>query len=492
MRQFILKYRYTLLLSFLFIFLRLPSLFEPYWYGDEGIYLVLGQGIRKGLTLYSEIHDNKPPLLYYFAALSQTVFGFRLMLAAFMALTNYVFYLFSKKLFTQQISRLATLIFLVLTSIPFLEGHIANAEVFMLLPTLYAVYLIFPHQPKLLQIASSALLLGLAFTIKIPVAFEFAAFALYLLLASLDFKIDKKILPRFLQKLPPLLIFATFFLLPIFLWSIYFYFKSAFPEFIFASLLQNFGYLSSWQTGSHSGSASQSGVMTRAILLFISWAIIIFFRFLKKIDNKFTFLLLWFTSTIFASLLSTRPYPHYLIQILPPTILLFAYLISKKVALFSRLAIILLFLFSFLVYKKYKFYSYPTISYYKNYYSYLLDRKDLSSYRRYFNSSIDSLYLAADYIKQNSSPDDHIFIWGDEAYLYALSDRLPVGRYTVAYHILDFNGYEETINQLKTQLPPFIVYLPMSNRPFPELDDIISLYYYPDKQFSPFTIFRLR
>ena len=39
--------------AMLFVFLvvvvlRIPSLFEPYSYGDEGIYLVLGQGLRKG------------------------------------------------------------------------------------------------------------------------------------------------------------------------------------------------------------------------------------------------------------------------------------------------------------------------------------------------------------------------------------------------------------------------------------------------------------
>ncbi|PIV07387.1 hypothetical protein COS53_02565, partial [Candidatus Shapirobacteria bacterium CG03_land_8_20_14_0_80_35_14] len=62
--------------AILFFLLRLPSLFEPYWYGDEGVYLALGQGIRHGLTLYSQIYDNKPPAIYYLAALTQTVFGF--------------------------------------------------------------------------------------------------------------------------------------------------------------------------------------------------------------------------------------------------------------------------------------------------------------------------------------------------------------------------------------------------------------------------------
>ena len=52
------------------VFLRVPSLFEPYWYGDEGIYLTIGRAMRSGMELYREVHDNKPPLLYVVAAIA--------------------------------------------------------------------------------------------------------------------------------------------------------------------------------------------------------------------------------------------------------------------------------------------------------------------------------------------------------------------------------------------------------------------------------------
>src|SRR3989344_3742093 len=52
------------------VVLRITSWFEPYWYGDEGIYLVLGQALRRGLVFYRDIHDNKPPLLYLLAAVA--------------------------------------------------------------------------------------------------------------------------------------------------------------------------------------------------------------------------------------------------------------------------------------------------------------------------------------------------------------------------------------------------------------------------------------
>ena len=52
---------------FLIIILRVPSIFEPYWYGDEGIYLTIGNALAQGETLYRDIHDNKPPFIYLLA-----------------------------------------------------------------------------------------------------------------------------------------------------------------------------------------------------------------------------------------------------------------------------------------------------------------------------------------------------------------------------------------------------------------------------------------
>ena len=122
MSKFLSKYKFLLLIIALLLFLRLPSLFEPYWYGDEGIYLTIGHALNKGLVLYRQIHDNKPPTLYYLAALSQTVFGFRLLLLIWMIPTIYIFHLLSKKLFSPLLSKLSTIIFLIFSSIPLIEG----------------------------------------------------------------------------------------------------------------------------------------------------------------------------------------------------------------------------------------------------------------------------------------------------------------------------------------------------------------------------------
>ncbi|MEM4230723.1 MAG: hypothetical protein QXF25_02510 [Candidatus Pacearchaeota archaeon] len=89
--------------SFVFFLLRLPSLFEPNWYGDEGIYQVLGAGIRTGRLLYKEIFDNKPPLLYLvYAILNADQFAVRLASLIFGILALITFFFLSKKLFNQE------------------------------------------------------------------------------------------------------------------------------------------------------------------------------------------------------------------------------------------------------------------------------------------------------------------------------------------------------------------------------------------------------
>ena len=56
---------FVLLIVFI---LRIPSFFEPYFYGDEMIYLAIGNALRDGVELYKEIFDHKTPLIYLFCA----------------------------------------------------------------------------------------------------------------------------------------------------------------------------------------------------------------------------------------------------------------------------------------------------------------------------------------------------------------------------------------------------------------------------------------
>ena len=268
MTKFLSRHKYWVFVIILFIFLRLPSLFEPYWYGDEGIYLTLGQAIRKGEILYRQIHDNKPPTLYYLAALSQTVFGFRLLLTLVMIPTVYFFYRLCLYFLTPKSARISLLFFVILTSLPTLEGNIANAEVFMLFPTVLAFYF-FTQAKKPLDYLCLGFLLGLAFTIKIPVFIEAGFLILWISLQKLSVR-------RHLSSLFPGFLIGLGFLIPTFIYFLYFLSVDTLKPFLSSTLLQNFSYLSSWATGNQSSSALSGGLIYRFLILLVLWSLIYF------------------------------------------------------------------------------------------------------------------------------------------------------------------------------------------------------------------------
>jgi hypothetical protein len=472
--------KYLILTIFLvfFLFLRFPSLYEPYWYGDEGIYLVLGQSIRHGVTLYRQIHDNKPPTLYYLAAFSQTVFGFRLLLSLWMIPAIYFFYLLAKKLLPPVLSIISSFLFLILTSIPLFEGNIANAEIFMLLPTLAGVYF-FLYSKSRYKLLISGLLLGFAFTIKISVAVEFVfLFLWYLFLTKTSLH----------SKINNLIFYSIAFFLPFILYLLYFTYQGAIKEFLFASVLQNFGYLSSWSSGSHSGSATSGGLINRAIILFAFWLVMYFFTVKKYITQNLGFLCFWFSACLFGILLSTRPYPHYLIQVIPPLTILMVYLFDRKNTFVSRFLILLLFSVLAFSFVKYQFYVYPVFSYYKNFYTHISNLNS-PEYRNYFGTNVEKSYNIASYVSSNTVDTDKIFVWGDDPVIYALSHRLPASKYTVAYHIIDFGQHQFVYDQLLLRPPKLIIYYPQPSRPYPQLTSLINRYYQPMKTFGDTIIF---
>ena len=128
--------------------------------------------------------------------------------------------------------------------------------------------------------------------------------------------------------------------------------------------------------------------------------------------------------------------------------------------------------------------------YYKNFIQYSLGKIDRQTFYRFWGDSVITNYQIAQYIQYNTAPDQPIFVWGTQPAIYAISHRLPIGRYTVAYHISDFHAHAETIEKLQAAPPKFIIYFP-DNSPFIALDDFVKNNYSIDKIFSPAIVFQL-
>jgi len=98
---------------------------------------------------------------------------------------------------------------------------------------------------------------------------------------------------------------------------------------------------------------------------------------------------------------------------------------------------------------------------YKNLFYFCADKKGIDSYQAFFDGNTPRDYEVARYLRMNTSKKDQIFIWGNNAQLYKMSEKTPPMRYTVAYHILYFpTGVDEMKNMVKNKKPQFIVIMP--------------------------------
>jgi len=448
------------------LLLYLPSLFEPLSYGDECVYLTLGSALKKGLVFYRDIHDNKPPLLYFLAAVAGRLSFFHfLTILANLTHLFLIFKLAEKLTKSKKIAFVSAIFFTVFLLI--FEGRVTNGEIFMMLPVTAAVYLLLtkPNKQKFSFGAVIGLLFSLGFLFKIPVAFDFIGIILAFFLLPVV-KFNKKIFLKVIKD-KKLLGIISGFAAPIILSIIYYATKGAFTPYVRSALLQNIGYLSSWGNKS-------LGLLPRFTLLVLFSGLLLVFR--KKFSFDSAFFTLWFFFALFGSLLSGRPYPHYLIEIIPSLSLLTAVTLKK----IKSKEIGLLFFCYFILFTSYfllNFWRYPILPYYKNFASYAFGGINQQQYFSFFGGKTLNDYKISEFIKEHSLLNERIFVWGDGACIYALSNRLPPGRYMVNYHIFDFNGFDETMTAINKTRPRVIIKLKEEKRVWPQLNETLSQYH---------------
>lgn len=439
--------------SFLFFLLRLPSLFEPHWYGDEGIYQVIGIAIGQGRLLYRDIWDNKPPLLYLLYALfNSDQFTLRLISLIFGILAVITFFFLAKKLFSNKLPvYFSTLFFAVFFGLPLLEGNIANSENFMLFPILLSALIIlqcstyknkneFKYHSS---VFAAGLVLSFAFLFKIVAIFDFTAFIIFLFL--IEYKKIKDFIPTIIN----LLSFISGFALPIIFTALFFIFNNAFSDFITAAFKQNVGYV-----GYGNKLIIPQGLLILKLFLLVAFSLFLFIK-RNKINATTIFTLIWFAFSLFNAFFSQRPYIHYLLVLLPAFSLFLGLLIwdkrLQKVYILVLVFLLIILSTSFKVYGK-------TNKYYQNFISFVLNQKSLDSYRAFFDRNTPNDYELVQFIKTHTNDNDSIFIWGNNAQVYKLANKLPPGRFTVAYHMSANETYlKETLDAINKSDPKYII-----------------------------------
>lgn len=500
----------------LVVALRIPNLAEPYWYGDEGIYLTIGQSLNKGAVLYEDIVDHKTPLIYYLARV-HTQLNFRILLIGWMLVSTGFFYAIAHKLFAKRLPAfVATLLFVLLTTLPSFEGNIPNGELFVIGFVLVGGWLLLQSRlgailtdkkvPKNITRADIGYLFAagcffsLGILTKVPALFDFAGFgalALMYLADTLSFqpKAFKSFLQGFWQRALDYGIVVAGVVIPMVLSVVYFLIKGAGQAYLQFGLLYNFHYAGNWDLPFENQLLQQAFTLPGkfAITMLLITGILIT---RKHISKTVQFTAIWFLLSLFASLLSNRPYPHYFLQVFPPACLLvvagiysgYQALKAKKqtLAAGSIMVAVVLMALLYIVTDLIGVGRYPTQDYYQRWFSFAQGKISTSEYRQEFNYLMTENYQVAEYLKQAGA--ERVFIWGTNPMLYALSDTWPASRFTVAFHIEDLGMYDETLAEIRAVQPSHIITMNKETISFPQLFGYLQGAYHEVEQTEHMTI----
>jgi hypothetical protein len=524
-----------LALLLLVLFLRIPNLFEPYWYGDEGIYLTIGNALKKGVPLYQGIIDHKTPLIYYFAMVPNQLW-FRVLNIAWSGASVLLFFFLANRIIRNiKIVYFVSFLFTLLISTPILEGNIPNGELFVmgfiLLGGLFFVSnfisefvsdeseKIHRHVcqiwflPKIsknlgktgcpLLYFFSGLMFGLAILTKVPAIFDVAAIlslAWFTVFYDVDFKkfSVNKLLTNLQKIMVKLFIVFGGIMTPIIGSVIYYYLRGNGQSYLDFGLLYNFRYVQNWSLPFDAPWLLAAFTLQGKFV--IALVLILLLTYLgKRVSLRFKLVASWLILSLFASTLSNRPYPHYYLQVVPAAVLVFGFIVEEVVKIFGKgkdkkrfnkfdVGLGSLFLgLTAGVFILLNVGFYPTLSYYTRFYGYITKQISREDYYQSFDNLMTDNYNAAQIIQKSDSP--YLFIWGTNPMLYAQTKKIPTGRFIVSFHVRDFDAYEETFDDFVAKKPMFVV--TMNNvEPIEGLEEYLALEYMPNYDFDNFVLWK--
>lgn len=451
--------------------LRIPSLFEPFWYGDEGIFAAVGHSLLRGAHLYSGAWDNKPPLIYLtyetiFRFFGVSMFWLRLVAAGFVVATGYFIFEIARNVLTTKKAFIALVIFAVLQAQITLEANLALTEIFLSAATVTAfwIFIRFAKGERLWPYYLCGLALGAGFLYKQVGALDAAALGFFIIATK----------ERWFSKD---LVLAFGFLTPLALTVAMTLKEHILGDFIFAAFTYYRIYL-----GEGPGLPRFFGVAkilpAAFSLAFVFWR--------KKKSGEVPFVLLfplWMGFAILGALFSGRPYGHYLVQIFPPVALTLAALDFKKLK-GSTVAVFLPFVFVAILILSLAFAVFVDrkdplkLGYWHNFFSFVLGGKTYAAYSDYFDPNARKVALLSNYLKTKKAQGRYVYIWGDYPWLYATADVKNTSRYVTSFHVFGVPGAkEEVLGGLQKTQPDYIVIAPNNIGQFDALNKLIKQNY---------------
>ncbi|MBI4037707.1 glycosyltransferase family 39 protein [Candidatus Curtissbacteria bacterium] len=458
-----------LLLTFV---LRFPSLFEPFWYGDEGIFAAVARNLNLGGVLYETAWDNKPPMIYLtyqaiFATFGVSMFWLRLVTIVVVLGTAAVIYEIGQAVLGEKRALVASFIFGLITSLRLVEGNLALTEIFMVLPITLAMLVAIKRNFDLPSLFAAGFLFAIASLYKQVGALEAVALGIFVFLYLKSIK----------QIFYSAIMMGVGFAIPYVVTVLYFAPKKLVDDYIFAAYTYYRIYLQESPKYAIFINAAKFMAPASAILYGL------FNKVRGKVEISHLFLL-WLGFSFLGSYFSGRTYGHYLIQAAPAVALTIAS-IKLPVKLTKAGAIFAIFFFVPLIFLTQTLFRdflsggpLNQFKYWANFLDYARGNKSTADYNNYFDGGVNSIMGTLDFLKASGGAGKTVYIWGDWPWLYAIGDLWNPSRYVTSFHVFGVpDGKREVEEDLRANLPVFIIKPKSSIGYFEALEKILSSHY---------------
>ncbi|MEX2247041.1 MAG: glycosyltransferase family 39 protein [Dehalococcoidia bacterium] len=448
--------------------LRYPSLHEPLWYGDEGIFAAIATNLREGRTLYADAWDNKPPMVFYTYAAIQAasgsgVFPLHVTASIVVLATQATVIAIAFLLYDGRRAAVAGVLFAVLMSTPIIEGTLALTETFMILPTTLAVLTVViaarREEPRrTAPIAVAGVLLGIAANYKQVAVFDAAAVAVMLWLT-------------WERPLPALAALAAGFAVPHAVFAAIFVAAGAFGD---------YAYAVAGSLGLYTRAGPEQDPIARAAgllpaLLVVAWLV----RRHQRGDpvDAQHLPVLWLGFALAGATSSAFAFPHYLQQAAPAAVLTVAGVSiadlrrdADRVVLGVAGALMVAVIFAQFSFAFEERRQLDPVDYYRTYLQHRRgDMTDLD-YEYSFDGKAVAVRDIAALIKQDAAGDT-LFAWSELPWLYAAVDMTNPARYYTSFlGELVPGAKEEIVRNLEARPPVYVLLSDDTYAPFDDLE----------------------
>ncbi len=472
------------------VVLRLPSLTEPRWYGDEGIFAAVAQKMRAGRSLYSEAWDNKPPLIFVTYAATQAMFGngvgvLHAVTTAFVVATHVVVIALAWALAGPRRAAVAGALFALALGSPIIEGNLAMTETFMILPTSLAMLAILGghragHKAATPYEIAAGVLFGVAAAYKQVAVFDAMAACVFLAFTA----------PRPNVSIARL---AAGFIVPQALLAAIFVATGAFGA---------YWYAVAGSLGLYAELAPQSDAFSRIagyLPALLATGYLVRRQRLGGDVSAVHLPMLWLGFAVIGATSSTFAFPHYIEQVVPAAVLVIALPPMPKerddlgriaLAVGGLLVAAALYGQFAPAYRERK-QLYPA-TYYRTFASHQWGTMSDIDYALKF----DGKALAVDDISafiRDDDAGDTAFVWGELPWVYpAAGVTNPTRYYTSFLGELVPDAKPEIMRDLQAKPPVYVVVHGDSYAPFRELDAFVESGYALLRAEGDWQLYRLR